>query len=355
MKLKMTVAALVLAFAGSAFGATATTDTINPSFVTDSSNATGWVAGNVSTYSKNIGNFTVSKYNGSGVLVGASFSALVGNETLEFTRGSGSGNPIGSAYREGTLSIAGVTATASSTNSSVTSVGKSGESVSNADYTVSGNATTQSQLNALYGSGTASGTVAERLYVDKTGSSSRSLTVDNSTKPTATVTYTYTAVNHATGGLGALGGPTGNTLNLSFGDVLAGTSPAAVGLDLYNLVGSYGLQIKSVVYQSGGSPLFSLGGIGTGTTNLAAGSSVAGTVGFAGSATAGAYSGTWLITVADSATGIGAGKNLNNTGVLTLNVNANVVPVPEPASYAMLLAGLGLMGGIAHRRRQRSV
>lgn len=31
---------------------------------------------------------------------------------------------------------------------------------------------------------------------------------------------------------------------------------------------------------------------------------------------------------------------------------ANLAPVPEPESYAMLLAGLGVMGAVARRRRQ---
>lgn len=33
--------------------------------------------------------------------------------------------------------------------------------------------------------------------------------------------------------------------------------------------------------------------------------------------------------------------------------NISVTAVPEPATYAMLLAGLGLMGGIAHRRKNQ--
>jgi hypothetical protein len=32
----------------------------------------------------------------------------------------------------------------------------------------------------------------------------------------------------------------------------------------------------------------------------------------------------------------------------------NTAPVPEPETYAMLLAGLGLMAGIAHRRSRRT-
>lgn len=37
---------------------------------------------------------------------------------------------------------------------------------------------------------------------------------------------------------------------------------------------------------------------------------------------------------------------------ISLN-SANVSPVPEPETYAMLLVGLGLMGGMARRRKQQ--
>jgi hypothetical protein len=43
----------------------------------------------------------------------------------------------------------------------------------------------------------------------------------------------------------------------------------------------------------------------------------------------------------------------NGNGFLSLQYNAVTAPVPEPESYAMLLAGLGLMGTIARRRRSR--
>jgi hypothetical protein len=46
------------------------------------------------------------------------------------------------------------------------------------------------------------------------------------------------------------------------------------------------------------------------------------------------------------------------TSALSQNANfsgsVNVTLVPEPQSYAMLLAGLGLMGGIARRRANKT-
>ena len=39
----------------------------------------------------------------------------------------------------------------------------------------------------------------------------------------------------------------------------------------------------------------------------------------------------------------------------TLTSNSSITPVPEPESYAMLLAGLGLIGTIARRRRSKAV
>ena len=38
---------------------------------------------------------------------------------------------------------------------------------------------------------------------------------------------------------------------------------------------------------------------------------------------------------------------------VTLNLNQQTAPVPEPETYAMLLAGLGLVGIVARRRKQR--
>jgi hypothetical protein len=43
-------------------------------------------------------------------------------------------------------------------------------------------------------------------------------------------------------------------------------------------------------------------------------------------------------------------------GVVSINaINGTVSPVPEPESFAMLVAGLGLMGAIARRRSKSTV
>lgn len=44
----------------------------------------------------------------------------------------------------------------------------------------------------------------------------------------------------------------------------------------------------------------------------------------------------------------------NGNGFLSLQYTAITAPVPEPETYAMLLAGLGLMGAVARRRKNRS-
>ena len=47
----------------------------------------------------------------------------------------------------------------------------------------------------------------------------------------------------------------------------------------------------------------------------------------------------------------GAGANLNSQSAID---NLSVTAVPEPESYAMLLAGLALVGGLAQRRKQKT-
>jgi hypothetical protein len=47
------------------------------------------------------------------------------------------------------------------------------------------------------------------------------------------------------------------------------------------------------------------------------------------------------------------GGSLDNVSLTKITLEPNITLVPEPESYAMLLAGLGLMATIARRRKQR--
>jgi choice-of-anchor C domain-containing protein len=46
-----------------------------------------------------------------------------------------------------------------------------------------------------------------------------------------------------------------------------------------------------------------------------------------------------------------AGANTGAWGAALDNVNVSLVPVPEPATWAMLIIGFGLVGAVARRRR----
>ena len=351
---KFRLCAIVLALlAGSnayAATATATSTTINPGRATDTTTGSSATAGDVGN-----GSFTIDKFNSAGgVLTGVSFSTTFAQEAITFSSSSSS-SATGYAYGVGGFSVATgantVSGTATSLNTSSVSGVKNGTNKTGtiAAYTATASATTQAQLNYFYSSGTVNGTVNEVLYSNLTTGSS--LAANNATDRTATITATYTTVNHANG---AFGSGAANTLTYSFGDIANGAAAATYSFDLYNALGSYGLQVVSVTPSA--NNIFALGGI-AGTSNLAAGSFAQGTVGMAGQTLAGLYTGSWNIVVADSALGIAAGRTMSANETLTLNVSANVLsavtPVPEAQTYAMLLAGLGLMVTITRRRRVR--
>jgi len=50
-----------------------------------------------------------------------------------------------------------------------------------------------------------------------------------------------------------------------------------------------------------------------------------------------------------------ASGSVSDGGMGVVGALVNVTPVPEPETYAMLLAGLGIIGAIARRRKQSAV
>ena len=357
-KFQLCAVALALLGGANAFAATSTASAtslaIDPGAAIDTTNGPGAIPGTP----LGTGSFAISQYGGGGVLKGASFSAVFAQENITFSS-TDSKNSGGFAYGVGGFSVAGVTGSygsATTTNTPVVTKVTSASPGSGviAEYTATGTATTQGQLEALYGSNTAlAGTVSETLYVDLGGGPY--LKADNSFNRTAKVTATYTSVNHANGSFASASDTNASTLNFTVDN---NTAPSNITFNLYNLFGSYGLDVKGYTYtaSSGGSNPFTLNLIGSDVSGDSSGSFAAGTVGMLAQTVAGDYSGTWDITVADSVSGDGAGKNTVSTDVLHLTVLAHVnaapvTPVPEPESYAMLLAGLGLMGTIVIRRR----
>jgi opacity protein-like surface antigen len=60
-----------------------------------------------------------------------------------------------------------------------------------------------------------------------------------------------------------------------------------------------------------------------------------------------------FITLSNFQVAPGAWSTYFNASEISISGVAAVSPVPEPETYAMLLAGLGLMGGMARRRKQK--
>jgi len=340
---KLSALALALMTSSAAFAATSvTTSPLDPGTATDSSRNSTAVKGSADSAS-----FSLSKYNGGGVLTGVAITAQFGSETVKFST-TGRSTVSGSAQVVGGFSVGGVTGSQTTEPVSASGVTSSNSVQSTfSPYSATASATTQSQLNAFYGTGNIGGSVTEALKANL--ASGTRLSVNNVNNNTATVSATYTALNHANGGFDATGG---NTLTLNFGDIANGTA-AEKTFNLYNVLGSYGLHVVSVRQTAGNRGAFSLGGDALTQTDLAGDSFASGVVNFAKQTVVGAYTGTWRIRVADSTFGIAAGRNTRGVETLTLNVTANVTPVPEPETYSMMFAGLALMGAVVRRRTNK--
>jgi hypothetical protein len=123
----------------------------------------------------------------------------------------------------------------------------------------------------------------------------------------------------------------------------------AVGPSLYESLLSYG----------GDAQALSFSGI---NANLAAGSyiaylTVAGvhlpatSVAFAGSNSNGGLGGSFAYLNSGGVDPLTQSSVWSNISSYNLQYSATIAPVPEPETYAMMLAGLGLIGGIARRRK----
>ena len=136
-----------------------------------------------------------------------------------------------------------------------------------------------------------------------------------------------------------------SSLTLDFGTVAQGASVSPLNFSLFNLgdANRVGLDLDSVSGSGNTSKL---------STNLASFMALAqsGSNAYLASldtSTVGSFSAHYVLSLSDA--DVGASATRSNYQ-LEVNLLGNVAAVPEPDTYAMLLAGLGLMGGIARRR-----
>jgi hypothetical protein len=333
--------------------------------------------------------FAINQYSGSDVLTGVSFStSALRPPALVLNLQAGS---RADARWDMRLDIAGV-ALSSVSKSPTAALMSSGGNQLNLDHiNLSGSITAADALSQFVGSASVAGTITHTLGVNLLQGSAATLSNRlNFIKPFVDLTYGYITAAHALGSF-AQGA---SVLDLDFGSIASGSLAQLQTFDLYNALGAYGLQVLSASQVSGDANVFSLAGLSE-VSQLAGGTSTQGTASMAAQAVdrTTSYAGQWKIIVADSALGDGANKNLTGTNELFLNLSATVLapvavalpplaallaapiqapmqatlqntlparymslqapitPVPEPASCALMLAGLGALAWIGSTRR----
>ncbi len=145
----------------------------------------------------------------------------------------------------------------------------------------------------------------------------------------------------------------GSAGNLSF-VVASWDGSKAVGSALYD---------SGTTAYGGGAAALSFSGI---NTSLSAGTYIAyltvagvaspvdSSVGFAGSSSDGGLGGGFYFLNSNGTDPLTLGDTWSDYYVPSMQFTATIAPIPEPETYAMMLAGLGLLGFMARRRKLKA-
>lgn len=138
----------------------------------------------------------------------------------------------------------------------------------------------------------------------------------------------------------AVGSLSNASVNYSWTDLWFDPAPAGVIRPNQEYDGEFGYRLVKLVL--GPNPIVSIGSV------VNSGSTGSGTFSFGNLA-----AGTYKLTFAGLWSGIPAFGTTTTRQDVSLSA-ATITPVPEPASYVMLLAGLGMMGFVARRRQNKA-
>ena len=307
--------------------------------------------GNMAYTSVSTGSYAINKFDTSqGVLTSVTTDQQLSVYSLTNSvsaSGGGIGKAIGTAaVTAASTTLGGLTSTFYGAGNTLATgpVNCTGTTCSNS-ITISGIVDVNlgyANLSAFTGTGVMTGN--ERLVVTSkttgvnTGGNATAQAYD---QLTTTVTYGYLA--HSNGSFNANADK--NVFNYDFGTLTEG-SAASKNFSIYNdALNATGMDFVSAAITSGSG--FNLGSLAF--SNLTNGNVATDAITF-NTSTAGTFSETIKLKLADTAN-VGVGQKDN---YLTINVSGTVVAaVPEPETYAMLLAGLGLVGTIVRRRKAK--
>ena len=347
--------------------------TANPAALTTSAlttSATGHSATNSASGTLSASNVTVAQFNtASGILVGA--TVAVNTAVTETTQvvgvvpASGNGRRVdATSSLTGAVSTSGVTFSSGAiAGSHFCTGGNCANSPGNSQHITAGtivgsSAVPLANLAAYAGTGTigftrsASGSATVTNGSNATSGTANALFTFGSATPASNVySITYDFLNFANPSFN--GSINQTALTLDFGTIFHNSAPVTLNFSLFNIgnINSAGLSLTSIGRSTNNLNFTST--LSTFTNGLDGGNSLNYSVTF-NPATLGSASDIFTLNLSDFTIGGIGGK----TYQLTANVLANVIEapapgVPEPATWAMLVLGFGLVGFGARSRRAR--